>query len=165
MDREFQIRFVVFVAVTAASLVAQVAVWIAPYYVVRRLLAKVQKAGSALQQYGATARGLLDSLKRSLDNVAEASERVKSVAREIGETSQKHLRRIDQLLDDVVAPTRMQGARVDMDVPKPLGEIQGLAAGLRWALALGISLDQPAVTGRGQHAGAPATAQARRGGS
>ena len=157
MDRDLQIWFVVFVAVAAASLVAQLAIWLALYYGVRRLLAKAQivgshkeATGSALQQYGATARDLMDSLKRSLSNAAETSARIKCLTKEIAETSQKHLERIDRLLADLFTPTQKQSARIDMSVPKPLREIQDLATGLRWALD--VFLDRRTIRAQGQHA-------------
>jgi hypothetical protein len=168
MDRELQIWLVVFVGVAAASLLAQLAIWVALYCGVRRLLAKVQKlgghsdpAGSALQQYGATAHELADSLKRSLNNVAEVSERLKYVATEIAESSQKHLQRIDRMLDDLVPPAQKQNPDIDMGVPKPLREIQMLATGLRWAL--GIFLDRRTTAAQRQHASAPAAARDDRG--
>ena len=89
MDRDLQIWFIVFVAATAISVTLQLIQLVALCYVARRLQAKVkeieqrvQSQGSLLQEYRTTAHEILDALKRSVDNAAEVSERIKGIVNE-----------------------------------------------------------------------------------
>lgn len=141
MDRDLQIWFIVFVAATVISVTIQLIHLIALFYVARRLQAKVreierraQSQGSLLQEYRTTAHEILDAFKRSADNAVEVSERIKSIANEAAEASQKHWARTDRVIGDVLTRLERISQSFEVGVAKPIRETQAIGAGLRAAL-------------------------------
>ncbi len=141
MDRDLRIWFIVFVAATVVSVTLQLIHLVALCYVARRLQAKVkeieqraQSQGSLLQEYRTTAHEILGALKRSVDNAAEVSERIKGIVNEAAQTSQRQWERTDRVIGDVLTRLESISQSLEAGVAKPIRETQAIGAGLRAAL-------------------------------
>src|SRR6185503_5597759 len=132
--------FIVFVVATVVSVTIQLIHLVALCYVARRLQAKLkefelraQSQVSLVQEYRTTTHEILDALKRSVDNAAEVSERVKGIVNEAALTSQRQWDRTDRVIGDVLTRLERIGQSFEAGVAKPIRETQAISAGLRAA--------------------------------
>ena len=140
MDHDLKMWFIVFVVATVVSVTIQLIHLIALCYVARRLQAKLkefeqraQSQVSLVQEYRTTAREVLETLKRSLDNAVELSERVKGIVNDAADASLKQWERTDRVIGDVLTRLERISQSLEAGVAKPIRETQAISAGLRAA--------------------------------
>ena len=140
MDPDLKMWFIVFVAATVVSVTIQLIHLVALCYVARRLQAKLkefelraQSQVSLVQEYRTTAREVLETLKRSLDNAVELTERIKGIVNDAADASLKQWERTDRVIGDVLTRLERISQSLEAGVAKPIRETQAISAGLRAA--------------------------------
>ena len=156
MERDLQIWFIVFVVATALSATLQLVQLVVLGFVARRLQAKLkeierqtQAEGSLLDQYRTAAREFVDTVKRSAENVAEVSERIKGIVNEAAEASHKQWERTDRVIDGVLTRLETVSQSFEDGVARPIRETHAIAAGVRAALGTLLGRGSKAEPTRG----------------
>ena len=140
MDPDLKMWLIVFVVATVVSVTIQLIHLVALCYVARRLQAKLkefelraQSQVSLVQEYRTTALDVLETLKRSLDNAVELTERIKGIVKDAADASLKQWERTDRVIGDVLTRLERISQSLEAGVAKPIREIQAISAGLRAA--------------------------------
>src|SRR4030095_452615 len=118
---------IVFVVATVVSVTIQLIHLVALCYVARRLQAKLkefelraQSQVSLVQEYRTTAPAGLETLKRSLDNAVELTERIKGIVNDAADASLKQWERTDRVIGDVLTRLERISQSLEAGVAKPI---------------------------------------------
>lgn len=135
-----------FVIIAAVALIIQAAMLFGIYKASRGMQENVQRLMPKIE-------GVLETSRRTIDDSRRQIADITSKTSEILETTRQQVHRIDEFLDDATARARVQMDRAEMvlddamirtqrtvavvegGILKPIVQIQGVAAGIRTALA------------------------------
>jgi outer membrane protein insertion porin family len=143
MSHDLQLWLIALVAVIAASAAIQTSILIAVGVGLRGLQAKINELKEMVSSEGSGARETVlkvreaaVSMERAGRNVTEITEQVKGVVNVSSELWGKELKRVDQVVDDVVSRVERTSKYVEEGVVEPIREIHAISAGIRAAAAV-----------------------------